>query len=277
MPGRDEWDVYGNEEWEQQNKRRSFVWPAVAVFMAGLAIAHIVSLKRRLQNYEKFARQGFNGRTGPSSGAGGGTAQAHDASSNGANAYGRDADQTRTFRFTYWTFDGTKKVKREHFVHREVGGDANPWARIFQDGGFFSREEVERLERMRRMAEAFHRERAHYSHSYEKWQEAREDSGDPQPGARDDWSWTKSDWEKWRNADRGRYQASQHPRRSPYAQYYRTLGLDESRAGTYSEADIKAAYRAKAMEYHPDRNQHRKEFAEAKFREVVAAYEALKK
>lgn len=280
MPSRDDWDAYRNEEWEQQKKRRSYVWPAVAIFITGLAIVHIVSLKRRLQNYEKFAREAYSGRAGPNGGAGGGTARADDASSKGdnsANAYGRNGGQTRTFRFTYWTFDGSQKVKREHFVHREEGGYADPWARIFQDDSFISREEVERLERMRRMAEAFHRERAHYSHSYEKWHEAREDPGNRQPGSRDDWSWTKSDWETWRNADRGRYQTSQRTRGSPYAQHYKTLGLDEHRAATYSQDDIKAAYRSKAMEFHPDRNQHRKEFAEAKFREVVAAYEALKK
>eukprot|EP00250_Pteridium_aquilinum_P016662 c23228_g1_i2 orf=644-1474(+) len=276
MPDRDEWDNYGNEEWEQQNKRRSYVWPAVAVFMAGLAISHIVSLKRRLQNYERFARQAYSGRSGPSHSGGGGTAQAGDASSSGSGGANGSTDggQTRTFHFTYWTFDGPKRVKKEYYVHRDTGGSTDPWARIFQDG-FFSREEVERLERMRRMAEAFNRERAHYARSYEKWQDARKDSGDPQPGARDDWSWTKADWDTWRNTDR--QQTSQHSWGSPYAKYYKTLGLDESRAGTYSQADIKAAYRSKAMEFHPDRNQHRREFAEAKFREVVAAYEALKK
>lgn len=270
MPGRDDWDVHGHEEWEQQNKRRSFVWPAVALFMAGLAVAHIVSLKRRLQNYERFARQAFYGEAGPGP-SGDGSTQARQASSR-SNTSGRDNGQTRTFHFTYWTSDG-----RQHFVRRDVGGNADPFTRIFQDAGFFSREEVERLERMRRMAEAFHRERAHYTRSYERWQEATQNPEEEQTSTRDDWSWTKSDWETWKNADRGRHGTSQRSWGSPNAKYYRTLGLDESKAGTYSQADIKAAYRAKAMEYHPDRNQNRREYAEAKFREVVAAYEALKK
>ncbi|KAI5078402.1 hypothetical protein GOP47_0006073 [Adiantum capillus-veneris] len=273
MPGREGWDVHGHEEWEQQNKRRSYVWPAIALFMTGLAVAHMISLKRRLQNYERFAREAFFGETGPGSTSRDGASQARHASSrSNNNTYGRDSGQTGTFHFTYWTSDG-----RQHTVRRDIGGNSEPWARIFQDAGFFGREDAERLERMRRMAEAFHRERAHYTRSYERWQEAAENSGDPKPGTRDDWSWTKSDWETWKNADPGRSGTSQRSWGSPYAKHYRTLGLDESKAGTYSQADIKAAYRAKAMEYHPDRNQNRREYAEAKFREVVAAYEALKK
>ncbi|ONK57238.1 uncharacterized protein A4U43_C10F18020 [Asparagus officinalis] len=36
------------------------------------------------------------------------------------------------------------------------------------------------------------------------------------------------------------------------------------------------AFRAKAMEYHPDQNQGNKEAAEAKFKEVMVSYEAIK-
>ena len=52
--------------------------------------------------------------------------------------------------------------------------------------------------------------------------------------------------------------------------YYRMLGVD--RTATLEE--IKAAYRALAMKYHPDRNPDNPE-AELKFKEIHAAYEIL--
>jgi len=53
--------------------------------------------------------------------------------------------------------------------------------------------------------------------------------------------------------------------------YYKLLGLD--RLATLEE--IKAAYRALAMKYHPDRNIGNEQVAEAKFKEIHAAYEIL--
>ena len=55
------------------------------------------------------------------------------------------------------------------------------------------------------------------------------------------------------------------------ADYYKTLGVDKG-----ANADeIKKAYRKMAMKYHPDQNKDNKE-AEAKFKEVNAAYDVLK-
>lgn len=51
--------------------------------------------------------------------------------------------------------------------------------------------------------------------------------------------------------------------------YYEVLGVDKSA----STADIKSAYRKKAMEWHPDRN--KASDAEEKFKEINEAYEIL--
>jgi molecular chaperone DnaJ len=53
--------------------------------------------------------------------------------------------------------------------------------------------------------------------------------------------------------------------------YYEVLGIDRGA----DEATIKAAYRKKAMQYHPDRNPGDKD-AEEKFKEATEAYEVLK-
>ena len=55
------------------------------------------------------------------------------------------------------------------------------------------------------------------------------------------------------------------------ADYYETLGVGREA----DEKELKSAFRKKAMKYHPDRNPDDAE-AEAKFKEVGEAYEALK-
>jgi molecular chaperone DnaJ len=53
--------------------------------------------------------------------------------------------------------------------------------------------------------------------------------------------------------------------------FYKVLGVERNA----SEEELKKAYRAMAMKYHPDRNKDDKE-AETKFKEVSEAYEVLK-
>lgn len=134
-------------------------------------------------------------------------------------------------------------------------------------------EEMERVERIRRMQSVFNRERNKYKRSYESWR----GSG---PGAyhqhfqREDWYW-KADT-SFRDK-RTNYQET--PRESgnyALSHHYSVLGLDRFRKTPYSEAEIKTAFRTKAKEYHPDQNQDNIVAAEAKFKEVLTSYEAIK-
>uniref|UniRef100_K3W5D3 J domain-containing protein n=1 Tax=Globisporangium ultimum (strain ATCC 200006 / CBS 805.95 / DAOM BR144) TaxID=431595 RepID=K3W5D3_GLOUD len=52
-----------------------------------------------------------------------------------------------------------------------------------------------------------------------------------------------------------------------------TLGLDGANAKSLTPQEIKAAFRKKALEWHPDCSAH--ENAEATFKEIVLAYELL--
>lgn len=52
--------------------------------------------------------------------------------------------------------------------------------------------------------------------------------------------------------------------------YYASLGVSKNA----TEAEIKKAYKKKAMEYHPDKNAGDKK-AEAKFKEINEAYQTL--
>ncbi|MEK7166520.1 MAG: DnaJ C-terminal domain-containing protein [Patescibacteria group bacterium] len=53
--------------------------------------------------------------------------------------------------------------------------------------------------------------------------------------------------------------------------YYEILGVSKSA----SDAELKAAYRKRALEWHPDRHREDKHTAEAKFKEINEAYEVL--
>jgi len=57
----------------------------------------------------------------------------------------------------------------------------------------------------------------------------------------------------------------------PQKDYYKILGMPRNA----SEEDIKKAYRKLAMQYHPDRNPGKEEWANEKFKEINEAYGVL--
>eukprot|EP00262_Sarcandra_glabra_P019734 TRINITY_DN7584_c0_g1_i3.p1 TRINITY_DN7584_c0_g1~~TRINITY_DN7584_c0_g1_i3.p1 ORF type:complete len:235 (-),score=35.63 TRINITY_DN7584_c0_g1_i3:339-1043(-) len=133
-------------------------------------------------------------------------------------------------------------------------------------------EEMQRVERIRRMQSIFNAERNKYKRSYENWRD--NGSGAYQHFQRDDWYWKTDTSYRYGRAnsqstprDNGSYSLSHH---------YSVLGLDRSRQKPYSDAEIKAAFRTKAKKYHPDQNQNNREAAETKFKEVMMSYDAIK-
>ncbi|XP_039031127.1 uncharacterized protein LOC120165744 [Hibiscus syriacus] len=134
-------------------------------------------------------------------------------------------------------------------------------------------EEMERVERIKRMQSVFNRERNKYKRSYESW---REYGPGPyhQHSQRDDWYW-KAEGQYGDQRTNFR-QPQRYSRSYQLSHHYSVLGLDRCRTQPYTEDEIKAAFRAKAKQFHPDQNQDNKEAAEAKFKEVMTSYEAIK-
>ncbi|KAI3758491.1 hypothetical protein L6452_06055 [Arctium lappa] len=133
-------------------------------------------------------------------------------------------------------------------------------------------EEMERVERIRRMQSVFNREKNKYRRGYESWKENNA-GGYHQQFQRDDWYW-KTDASQ---RTRSNYK---EPPRSPanysLSHHYAVLGLSRSTTKPYTDDEIKTAFRSKAKQYHPDQNQENKEVAEARFKEVMTSYEAIK-
>ncbi|KAD6119594.1 hypothetical protein E3N88_10865 [Mikania micrantha] len=133
-------------------------------------------------------------------------------------------------------------------------------------------EEMERVERIRRMQSVFNREKNKYRRGYERW---RDDSYGEyhQHFQRDDWYWkTDSSYGNWSN-----FKDTTHtPANYSLSHHYAVLGLARSRPTPYTDDEIKTAFRSKAKQYHPDQNQENKEVAEARFKEIMTSYEAIK-
>ncbi|CAN8307925.1 unnamed protein product [Cochlearia groenlandica] len=138
-------------------------------------------------------------------------------------------------------------------------------------------EELERVERIRRMQSVFNRERNKFRRGFENWKE-----NDPsahqyhQQFQRNDWYWKTESTFRNQRTNNSQEPSPKQSRVYPLSHHYSVLGLSRSRAAPYTEAEIKKAFREKALEFHPDQNQNNKDVAEAKFKEVLLSYEAIK-
>ncbi|PIA25283.1 hypothetical protein AQUCO_12000023v1 [Aquilegia coerulea] len=128
-------------------------------------------------------------------------------------------------------------------------------------------------ERIRRMQSVFHRERNKYKRSYQSWRENDQEGYHPQ-FQRNDWYWKTDTSYKDQRANSGA--TPRHSGTYMLSHHYSVLGLDRWRTKPYTEDEIKSAFRTKAKEFHPDQNQDNKEAAEAKFKDVMTSYEAIK-
>lgn len=134
-------------------------------------------------------------------------------------------------------------------------------------------EEMERVERIRRMQSVFNRERNKYKRSYESWRENSQGQYH-QHFQREDWYWKTETSNRDRRTNLGG--TPQDNLSYPLSHHYTVLGLDRLRTKPYTEDEIKTAFREKAKQFHPDQNQDNKVAAEAKFKEVMTSYEAIK-
>ncbi|GJW24315.1 DnaJ domain-containing protein [Tanacetum coccineum] len=135
-------------------------------------------------------------------------------------------------------------------------------------------EKMERVERVRRMQSIFNRERNKHRKGYER---RREDTSAEyhfyNHFQRDDWYWkTDTTYGNWSNFR----EPHQTPANYSLSHHYAVLGLSRSRTTPYTDDEIKTAFRSKAKQYHPDQHQENKEVAEARFKEVMTSYEAIK-
>ncbi|KAJ3670092.1 hypothetical protein LUZ60_010416 [Juncus effusus] len=149
------------------------------------------------------------------------------------------------------------------------GRSEEAWIRYRRRMQEIDEDERERVERIRRMQSVFNRERNKHKRNNESWTGT---SSSYQHSPRDDWYYRASQYYYKKDDDNYRFA----PEKTVNSHHYSILGLDRYRSEPYSDDEIKSAFRKKALEFHPDQNQHNTQIAEAKFKEVMVSYEAIK-
>ncbi|CAN6209245.1 unnamed protein product [Urochloa humidicola] len=147
------------------------------------------------------------------------------------------------------------------------------WEQYYQRMRERNEDQSERVERIRRMQDVFKKERSK-CRDYRSWEGYNPNNHQYEYSQRNDWY---SDAEAFYANQRTNFRSMPRETMSyAMSRHYSILGLDGSRSEPFSDAEIKDAFRRKAMKYHPDQNQNNKEAAEAKFKEVMDSYEAIK-
>lgn len=258
-------DNLGSEK-KVSSRRGAGFW-----FWVLLGAAAILSLRRRILNFEQeFGQPGGGiGSSGTSYGTGGGSQQ-----------YSRAAQESQRQTF------------KAHI------------------------DELLRRERIRRMQEAFARAREAYARTSDQWQRTNDPwqqhpgttwewrwdghrweghpwEGNPWGGGGNPWGANPFEWtgeqdywkagsrdqqqQQWRTHEKPDYASSSvFMSQAKVAHHLGVLGLDPNRGRQYSGAEIKAAFRARAKEYHPDHNQSGNKQAEVKFKQILESYQALR-
>ncbi|XP_068657402.1 uncharacterized protein [Aristolochia californica] len=181
----------------------------------------------------------------------------------------------QTVRWFYIQLNRQQPMRRATGSSYRSSFKEEAWKRYYRRMQEDREEERERVEQIRRMQSIFNRERNKYKRSYEAWREYG-------PGAYHQ----HFQWDDWysqtgpsHNGQRANpYSRSNSKETGNYAMshHYTVLGLDRFREKSYTDAEIKSAFRTKAKEHHPDQNPKNREAAEAKFKEVMTSYEAIK-
>eukprot|EP00850_Spirogloea_muscicola_P018941 SM000179S03413 [mRNA] locus=s179:106341:107877:+ [translate_table: standard] len=119
-----------------------------------------------------------------------------------------------------------------------------------------------------RMHQEEEKEKERFRKAYSRWQQQHQQQRSRY------WQWDDEEKAKWNYEES--YRKPAMPVNRGTLDHYAALGLDRSRAEPFTAAELKAAFRSKAMEHHPDRNPLNKEESEYRFRQAVNAYEALR-
>lgn len=239
--------VEGRENPNDDNvKRQAGLW--MVFFLGAAAVGNMFALKRRLLNIERHSARNCH------------SSQSH-GEHNTSGRYNR-AYQSASGSQTNYEDRTAQEAQRRSRAHLD---------------------EQQRVERIRRMKEAFAREKVSQANSYNPWSERRGDKWDWKfEGNR--WEWKgdeqrekaqqEQDWQ--RNQEKKNMNSYELLKRARLAYHFTVLGLDATRPQPYSDADIKAAFRSKAFEYHPDQNPGNVQTAEVKFRQLLESYHLLK-
>ncbi|KAL8494624.1 hypothetical protein ACS0TY_025456 [Phlomoides rotata] len=178
----------------------------------------------------------------------------------------------RSAAWAYTLFSRSQSTRKDRRSFR-TNFQEEAWKRYNRRMQEEYEEELERVERIRRMQSVFNRERNKFRRGYESWQE-NGSGAYHQHSQRNDWYW-KGDT-SYRDQNSNYREAPRANTYAPLSHHYSILGLDRRRITPYTDEEIKSAFRTKAKEFHPDQNQDNKEFAETKFKEVMVSYEAIK-